>query len=288
MIQAVPDGWQRRALGWKKPRPRAVAGRTLPERLDARKLVLPPAAPAADLKRLVLNVLDQLQVGSCVWNAIMQLLRMNRVLQGDVSPELAARLAGYVLTLLFEGELADNGCDPLDAFQVLKTYGFCRESRFPYSEAAFFAMVAAAQKDPKAGRLPPDVERWMIDQRDKSDLDYARVIGTSDGDKIDQIKRLICAGHGSTWGGPVTNAFCEGAFDPNVPMEYPTGDIAGGHEMLIVGYDEISAIALNSWSKDFALGGYLRMSWACVLSDNETETVLHAPAFSDPPLQEAA
>lgn len=288
MIRAVPEGWRPRALGWKKPRPRAVAGRTLPERLEARQLVLPPAPPSADIKRLVLNVLDQLQIGSCVWNAILQLVRTVMVLQGVVNPELASRLAGYVMTLLMEGQLADNGCDPLDAFQILKTFGFCRESHFPYSEAAFAAMVEAAKRDPAAGRLPPAVERYMIDQRDKANLDYARVIGATDGDKIDQIKRLIAAGHGVTWGGPVTNAFCEGAFDPSVPMEYPTRDVAGGHEIIIGGYDPTSAWALNSWGPDFGIKGWFRMSWACVLSDDETETVLQAAEFSDPPLKEAA
>lgn len=282
MINAVPSGWRRRGLGWKQPRHRDVEHRMLAARLDARKLVLPPAAAAADCKRLVLDVLDQGGLGSCVWNAITQLIRMNRVRQGEISPELAARLAGYIQTLWFEGALADNGCDPLDAFQLLTLFGFCRESRMPYSEATF-ARYVAEQK-----RLDPEIERFMFDQRHKSNLDYARVTGATTGDKLDQIKRLITAGYAVTWGGPVTNAFCEGAFDPSKPLAYPTRDVAGGHEMLVVGYDAVSPIVLNSWSPDFGLGGYVRFTWDYVLSDDETETVLEAPGFSEPPLAEAA
>lgn len=287
MISA-PPGWTRRGLGWKKPRPRDVSHRLLAARLEARKSALPPAKPAADIKPLVLSVLDQGQLGSCTLNAILQLIRTVRVLMGETNPELAARLAGYIMVLLFEGQLADNGADPLDVFQVLKTFGFCRESRFPYNIATFNAMVEAAKTDPAQGRLPLDIERFMWDQRDKTGLDYARVTGATDGDKIDQIKRLISAGHGVTWGGPVTNAFCEGQTDPNVPMQYPTSDVAGGHEVICGGYDPISPWMLNSWGPDFGVSGWFRMSWECLLSDQETETVLEAPGFSDPPLMEAA
>jgi len=257
-----------RGTGWKKDPPK-VAGQT-PDR-DARLKVRAEPIPArASNRHLVLGVLDQFGLGSCVANAVMQAVRASQVRGGAVNPPLGSRLWTYYLARAATNEQnEDNGTFIRLAFQAITKLGFPPESAWPYLDDG-----DAFKQAP-----PPGVVRQAYDQR--APTEYHRIYETGDA-RIVAVKRALAQGFLVCFGTLVSNRFCGDDLGRG-PVLPPIGDpIAGGHAMCIVGYDPLSFDVVNSWGTGWGAGGFWSMD-PTYLEWDETQDlwiVESAPPFS--------
>lgn len=257
-----------RGLGYK-PDPPKLPGQT-PDR-DARdKLRAAPIPYRASNRHLVLSVLDQGSIGSCVANAVMQAVRASQVRRGAANPELGSRLWTYYLARASHNEQnEDNGTFIRAAFGALVSLGFPPESAFPYSDA------------PGSFRVPPPpgVMTAAYDQR--APTEYHRIFETGRA-RVDTVKMALSQGFLVCFGSPVSIAFCEGDLGDKPVMPPINEPIAGGHAQVLVGYTGDDFEALNSWGPSWGRGGYWDMS-ADYVAWGETQDLWvceSAPPFS--------
>jgi len=265
------------SLGWNRPTPqhytRCNAGSPAFEILDG---VTP--APKVDLSNLVTTVLNQFSLGSCTCNSWAQVVHAAMVSAGlDPSTPYFSRLFAYFCARLEDGNQAqDTGSQNCTVADALCRMGFPPESAWPYDVSKF------AQK-------PPMEAVWAAaDQRGKVDTNYHRIDTMEGSPLLVVMKQNLTAGFMFNFGGPVTNAFCRGEIGttPDNPVVPPIRDIAGGHSMVVVGYDDTLPWpvfkVLNSWGLDYGDGGYCYFdpSYFAAGTGQDMWTCRIAPRFS--------
>jgi C1A family cysteine protease len=231
-------------LGWLPDRPKAPGE---PPDHDALPLLAAVAVPPAfSNRRLVADVLNQGQLGSCVANAVMQAVRASHVKQGVMAAQLGSRLYGYWCSRAFEHATArDGGTYLRDFFRGLNKFGFCPESKWPYDVSRFADMPPAA------------AFRAAFDQH--SPTSY-KAITTGSYQRLPVIKAAVAAGYLVCFGTLVSEAFVREPL-PSAPLPPPEGlPIAGGHAMCVVGYDGDTFDVVNSWGPYWGEVGYCRFS----------------------------
>lgn len=256
-----------RGLGYKRD-PAKQPGEK-PDRDARTKLRAAPVPRSADNRRLV-EIIDQLGIGSCVENAVKQAVRMSHILQGARNPPFASRLFGYYLDRARTHETAeDSGTFIRLAFENQNKFGFCPESVWPYvDDGETFK------------RMPsPAAFRAAYDQCQPTE--YLKIFDTG-ADRVLAVKRAIAAGHGVAFGTLVSDKFCAGDLGLG-PVPPPVGEsIAGGHAMTLVGYDGDVFDVANSWGEGWGDQGFWKMS-ADYLKWSETDDLWicqAAPLFS--------
>jgi C1A family cysteine protease len=174
--------------------------------------------------------------------------------QHAASPERASRLAIYYLARAVIGKQHQHsGCHLRDAFKVINTFGFCPESIWPYSDDP--------GQDGSFLRMPPtSAFRRSFDQRGsgRKPAEYRRIMDTG-AERIEAVKQVIREGSPVLFGTNVSNAFAEDRL-PSGPIDPPGGDIAGGHAMVICGFDGDRFDVLNSWGDDWGDAGWCTFS----------------------------
>lgn len=263
-----------RGLGWLKDRPK-LAGEK-PDYLftdHAARLGLAAAPPPADdLADLVLDVLDQGQLGSCVANAIMQAVRMRHVAQKVLSPILGSRLMTYYLArAAMHMTGVDSGTEPRIALSALRQFGFCPEAIWPYSD-----QNDSSARDPF--KLMPPMAAFQAAFDQKSPTSYVRIASTGS-QRLADVKSAIAGGYPVVFGCDVSNEFCRGQFDAAQPLTPPASyDVAGGHCMLFQGYSGDTFRVLNSWSAGFGDKGRILFAPEYVLACDDLWIIEHAPS----------
>lgn len=235
-----------RGLGYRKDPPKRPGDK--PD-YDARnKLRATPIPYRASNRHLVLSVLDQGIIGSCVANAVMQAVRASQVRQGAINPPLGSRLWTYYLARAASNEQdEDNGTFIRQAFAGITALGFPPESSWPYSDQGRAFAVPP----------PPGVMRDAYDQR--TPTEYHRIFATG-ADRVLEVKRALSQGYLVCFGSPVSISFCNGDLGVG-PVPPPINEpIAGGHAQTLVGYvgDEFEVV--NSWGESWGDRGYWTMS----------------------------
>jgi C1A family cysteine protease len=247
-----------RACGFLPDPPKAEGER--PD-FDAGVLVAraTPSPPSHDLMPLVVEVLDQGGLGSCVAQAATQAIRMrDRAALGPASvPPLGSRLFAYYASRAHHHAQAyDTGTNYRSMFSGLARFGLPPESTWPYDDSARPGARFAKMPATDAFRLAADARR-RIEYLRVYDAGYARV---------EVVKSAIAAGHPVCFGLDVTEAFMDEAFDPTAPLPPLDGTPVGGHAMLLAGYDGDSFRCLNSWGRSWADGGTCLLSADLVIA----------------------
>lgn len=250
-----------RGLGW---RPDAHDPRDLSARL---RLLTDEPPPSASLRRLLGEPLDQGSLGSCVAHAVAKLLFASHRKQGVPDPPLASRLAVYYLARAAEGnERLDAGCTLRAAFRALNALGFCPESAWPYTLERF-----AEQ---------PPVLAFQLAHDQRKPTDYYRLFEEGAA-RLDAVRRMVAAGLPVAFGTLVSPAFVADDFAGSIWDPPSLGAVAGGHAMVVGGYDEDGFDVLNSWGPEWGRAGWCRLS-PTYLAWGETRDLWvarHAPPF---------
>lgn len=132
----------------------------------------------------------------------------------------------------------DNGTYIRLCFDVLSRYGVCDESVWPYDESKVFT--------------PPSFKalRQAVGHRIHS---YYRIAETGQA-RLDAIIKALRGNHPVVFGTVVDRDFLNEK--TSSPVKIPTGEILGGHAMIIVGYKGGNFLVKNSWGKNWRQGGF--------------------------------
>jgi len=205
------------------------------------------------LEQYVVEVLNQLNLGSCVANAGYQGVRVSQVEQlmkaGQYDPSnpppLGARLFGYYNARSYHNATdQDSGTYIRYFFKALNKFGFCSEDKYVYDTSKFSKRPGHAAY--KAG----------YDQKDPTD--YYRITGTGE-DRLKEIRTAIANDDPVVFGTAVSEDFCRG-IGINDIIDVPTGTIAGGHAMMVEGFKKNYFVILNSWDDSFGDNGRVKFS----------------------------
>lgn len=273
MKMAVPEGWKRRGLGHIAQSRKFASERHILARLDASSLVLPPAAPGVENGKLV-PIDDQGGAGTCWPFSIRRVIRNGMTGPGpSVAPGLAVRPL-YRRICEAQQQIADNGTDPSVGIATLDKWGFTKDSEDPYTDN--LAELLAP--------IPADVAVSSWDERDPDGLDWAWLDAPTSGANLDLLDRVLSSGRLVSCCWEVSNSFCDGSFDPSVPLDPPEGDIAGGHAMAISGYriDPVYGkvyIVDDEWSTSFGLAGRVLFTPAYIAAGSSLVTLAKPPAI---------
>jgi C1A family cysteine protease len=259
----------------------------LPDRPDSRdlrfdKVPLLKAAPeAASVEHLIYGPLSQGRIGSCVANAVAQAIfvsHMRQLMDGGMTREqalnvveLASRLAIYYLArATHHMEHFDSGTFIRAAIQILNKLGFCAESAWKYDTKRF------------AEKPPFDAFALAFDQSTgRRPAIYWRIYGDG-AECIAQVKGAIANGNGVVFGTEVGVDFAKGNFDPKAVIDPRAGERAGGHAMMLCGYDAEGVRLVNSWGKLWGDEGFAKVSWDFVANGMRDKWIIeHAPPYAE-------
>jgi C1A family cysteine protease len=179
---------------------------------------------------------DQGHLGSCVGQATAALMSAAYIKQ-DLPDPILSRLMIYYNARALEGVVSeDSGCTPRDAIKCAAKQGVCLEELWPYLIEKF------ADK--------PTLECYT-NALNHQILSYYSVLPN-----LTSIKTCITEGYPFSLGIMVYE---------NYPRETPTGDFPmpngeqiGGHDIVAIGYSDITqkVIIRNSWGEAWGNGGY--------------------------------
>jgi hypothetical protein len=195
-----------------------------------------------DLREFCTTVEDQGQIGSCTANAAVGALEYHYKRRDGRAADLS-RMFVYFNTRRMRGQLFDDcGAQIREAMASIMAFGACREEVWPYNPALF------AQEPPREAYN----DAWARDA-----LQYARVDGTRG------AVRAVAKGLPVVFGCGIPERCYAEAERTGVMPELRPGELeqgtAGGHSMLIVGYDNNrqSLLVRNSWGESWGERGYV-------------------------------
>jgi C1A family cysteine protease len=206
----------------------------------------PELPPKVTLRPDWPGILDQGDLGSCVWNAISSafLFCLARQSAQIFQP---SRLFGYYNTRLMEGSIdSDAGCMIRDAVKSLASQGVCDEKQWPYLPARF------ARK--------PTLSCYKHALGHQS-LEYFRLL-----QDLWMIRACLVEGFPFVVGISLYQSF-EGmtvAKTGRVPLPKPAERMVGGHAVTVIGYDDRARRfhLANSWGEAWGDRGFFTLPYA--------------------------
>jgi C1A family cysteine protease len=214
--------------------------------------VLQALPQAVDLRPQCPPVLDQLNLGSCVSNAVaggLQFLQMKE----QIASFVASRLFIYYNGRLLEGTVnSDSGLSVRDGIQSVNRYGFPPETDWPYDIDKY-----AAQPPSQAytDANPNKILRYMSIQQN-----------------IMQMLGCLASGYIFLVGFTVYQSFESNEVDLTgvVPMPQWGESVLGGHSVEIVGYSVITRtfIFKNSYGNEWGDKGFGYLPFAYLQDPN--------------------
>ena len=211
-----------------------------------------PARPAeVDLRPFMGPVLNQLALGACGPNAVMDAARTRGQIQLSLGGQpgsvlLGARLGPYWFTRFTYGLVGeDSGVDLATLVGVIAGLGFCAEEYCPYSDEQ---SGGYDPQNPYPFQREPStlyLEKALLQ---KGKLRTSKI---DDGTAAGYLKNLeiaIANQFPIPYGALVSEDFVHGNFDPTVALPATKGIPAGGHAMEYVGYgfDRLGNPAIRS------------------------------------------
>jgi C1A family cysteine protease len=208
---------------------------------------------AVDLRPWCSPVEDQLQLGSCVGQAVVGAfeLTVNR-LHPDKFLDLS-RLFVYYNARLYEGDYyldKDLGSYVRNGIKAVNKWGVCDETLWPYEVDKF--------------SWAPSIESY-VDGKKRLIKSYYRIQGVSD------MLYALTMDYPIVISMNVYNSFydLEDSSNTILSMPRPNEDIIGGHAVALVGYDleKRLLLARNSFGTNWADNGYFWMPFDYVKKD---------------------
>jgi C1A family cysteine protease len=208
-------------------------------------MILKALPSVTDLSSGCGPVLDQGQLGSCTANATSGAITF-------IDPGfLGSRLFMYYNGRALEGTVSvDSGCQLRDVVSQVVKVGVCWESQWPYDIGAF------ASK--------PWPQEYAMARKDLL-IQYLSIA-----QDVNHMKACLAAGFPFIYGFTAYESFESDAVAASgiVPMPGKREEIAGGHAVMCIGYDDSTSMFLcrNSWGSDWGLAGNFQIPYA-YLSD---------------------
>jgi C1A family cysteine protease len=225
-----------RGLGWRPDVPDYRDHEAVPQ------FVQLPTEVRLDTTANMPPVYDQGQLGSCTANALAAAVEfdLRRQALTDFTP---SRLFIYYNERVLERTVdEDAGAEIRDGAKTLHRLGVCPETTWPYDVAAFRA------------RPPAEAYGEALDTRT---VGYGRVSRR-------QLQHTLADGVPFTIGFTVYDSFRDVGDDGMMP--YPSGDVLGGHAVLVCGYvlhhpadGHLWYRVRNSWGDGWGEAGYFWM-----------------------------
>lgn len=243
-----------RALGWQPDPPDerddAFAVSTILGEFDL-------APPAASNRELVDGMFDQLNIGSCVGNAfsradhMLEVAAFNAGIIAEI-PEPSSRLFHYYNSRKQHGDhKRDSGTFIRLCVQQANELGVPPESIWPYTP------WEDVNGEPMWS-VKPALRAYQHASADRIRV-YRRIASEGEA-RRDEVQRVLADGLPIIFGTYIAKSFV----DNRGPLLIePPGlePIAGGHAMVMVGYDERGVEICNSWGTDWRDKGFAFMSW---------------------------
>lgn len=199
-----------------------------------------------DLRKWCSPVEDQGHLGSCVANATVGSLEFLQLRSGLPLSDLSRLFIYYNARLMTQDQDKDEGSYIRLAMGTLSSLGTCSESKWPYDVSKVFVRPSwGSYREAYANKIGS----------------YYRIADGADRDN--QIMEALKAQHPVVFGMVVDQEFMNYRGGV-VAMPKSTRVNAGGHAMLIVGYDlnRNCWLVRNSWSKYWGEGGYAWVPFA--------------------------
>ena len=236
-------GWHRSQKLSAHPRYEIPAHHRIAANLPA-SVDLTPECPA---------VYDQGSLGSCTANALAGLFQFLLMKEGKPS-FVPSRLMIYWGERAIEGTKdQDAGANGDDGVTFLQTKGVCHESTWPYDPDKF------TQMPPKAA--------WT-----EATLHKLAEPVSFDNTKVLEVKSCLARGYPIAFGF-IAYPDLESESVANtglLPMPTFKEQPIGGHEVLLVGYDDATKLfkVRNSWGPGWGLHGYFLMPYDYITEPN--------------------
>jgi len=193
-------------------------------------------------------VFDQGDLGSCTANSLSELFYFVDKKQTGIS-FLPSRLFIYFNERKVEGTVGeDAGASLRTGIKTIVNQGVCLENLWPYHPELFSV-------------TPPQI-CYTDAQRHEAKV-YRSVNQTADA-----IKGCLSDGFPVTVGLTLYDSFESDAVAASgiVAMPGPDEQAVGGHAVLIVGYDPVNVLIMNSWGADWGQNGFFQIPWEYVLN----------------------
>jgi len=213
-----------------------------------------PVPSAVDYRPNLGEVFDQGRRGSCVCCAIARTDKeYEEISQGDCPVGGLSPAMLYALCKQNDGVPEKEGTYPRVAYKMLRKYGVCPESEFPYSSLT----------ELPAPKVPDVPEHCFVSAGKYSIASYTRLAGPADSKAerepaVGLMRQAIAHDGPITCAVLVTESFIEGVKPPHYVVPKPKGRILGGHMVALAGYDDAKRafILRNSWGKKWGDNGY--------------------------------
>ena len=213
----------------------------IPKRISELKLNSFPKS--LSLEGSVDHVFDQLSMGSCVGQAVAMASYLCAKINHTSIPRFSA-LDVYRGARIAMGTVnEDSGSYIHDAIDFGFRTGLAREEDWPYDMSKFALDIPQEAKTLRA----------------KTRIVATELISPT----LNHIKWEINSHHFIVAGFRVTNQWMGG--NPDGFIELPSGEVIGGHAVIILGYDDNKQAVrvLNSWGKNWGTNGltWLHYDW---------------------------
>jgi hypothetical protein len=227
--------------------------------------------PKWSLTHFIVRVHNQGNHNSCVGqtvSTIEEITHNRQRAKSGSSGSPAWFSAGYVYDQVNGGQ--DQGASYNDAFEVLRTQGDARYSRFPHDGFDWWVQPdPAAVQDAAAYKIAT----WRsIDPSDRTTIEYELAHGRPVAIAI-----------------PVDSTFYNQWADAHIPTvsSFDPTQVMFWHSMTAVAYGPKGVTLLNSWGPTYGWHGLVRITWSLLASISAggipAQVVVSQPAFPPAP-----
>lgn len=207
---------------------------------------------SVDLTSKCPPVYDQGQLGSCTGNSIAGAIQFEQMKQ-NLNNFTPSRLFIYYNERVLENTVnSDSGAQIRNGMKVVTKLGAPPETDWPYDITKF------ADKPPASA---------FTDAANNKVTSYQRVNRS-----LSQFKGCLASGYPFVFGFTVYDSFesTTVAQTGHASMPLPNEQVAGGHAVMAVGYDDQNQwfIVRNSWGATWGMNGYFTLPYQYLLETN--------------------